>query len=131
MKIFLFLAFLLIFYGSNAQNFSGNGGAITDNQVPTAFPVLVQGLANRIDSTFGIQQVCLYIKGAAQPGLNCSDVENFVVVLPKSRLEQDAIASVLIELDMDLEVLGSKIAKARLIKQGMMQELLTGKTRLV
>ena len=34
-------------------------------------------------------------------------------------------------MDTEIESIESKLAKAREIKQGMMQELLTGKTRLV
>jgi len=45
--------------------------------------------------------------------------------------EQTAIASVLSEMDIDLSVLETRLAKTRAIKQGIMQELLTGKTRLI
>ncbi|MCV2366581.1 restriction endonuclease subunit S [Roseateles oligotrophus] len=46
-------------------------------------------------------------------------------------LEQIAIAAVLSDLDADLAALESRLAKTRALKQGMMQELLTGRTRLV
>lgn len=45
--------------------------------------------------------------------------------------EQTAIATVLSDMDADLSALEAKLAKARQIKQGMMQELLTGRIRLV
>jgi type I restriction enzyme S subunit len=45
--------------------------------------------------------------------------------------EQTAIATVLSDMDAELEALESRLAKARQIKQGMMQELLTGRIRLV
>jgi type I restriction enzyme S subunit len=45
--------------------------------------------------------------------------------------EQVAIATVLSDMDNEIESLESKLGKAREIKQGMMQELLTGKIRLV
>lgn len=45
--------------------------------------------------------------------------------------EQTAIAAILSDMDAELAALDAKLAKARQIKQGMMQELLTGKTRLV
>lgn len=45
--------------------------------------------------------------------------------------EQKAIASALSEMDADLSALESRRAKTRDLKQGMMQELLTGRTRLV
>ncbi len=45
--------------------------------------------------------------------------------------EQAAIANILSDMDIEIESLESKLAKAREIKQGMMQELLTGRIRLV
>ena len=45
--------------------------------------------------------------------------------------EQQAIGRVLLEMDLDITEVESKIAKARQIKQAMMQELLTGRIRLV
>jgi type I restriction enzyme S subunit len=45
--------------------------------------------------------------------------------------EQTAIAAILSDMDAEIAALESKLAKARQVKQGMMQELLTGKTRLV
>jgi type I restriction enzyme S subunit len=44
--------------------------------------------------------------------------------------EQDAIGRVLYDADTEIEALGRRLEKARVIKQGMMQELLTGRTRL-
>lgn len=54
---------------------------------------------------------------------------NFEVRLP-SVPEQQAIASVLSDMDAEIAALEAKRAKYESIKQGMMQELLTGKTRL-
>jgi type I restriction enzyme S subunit len=45
--------------------------------------------------------------------------------------EQTAIATILSEMDTDIQTLQQRLSKTRQIKQGMMQELLTGKTRLV
>lgn len=45
--------------------------------------------------------------------------------------EQTAIASVLSDMDTKLAALEVRLAKTRALKQGMMQELLTGKTRRV
>ncbi|MBK9579108.1 MAG: restriction endonuclease subunit S [Fibrobacteres bacterium] len=52
-------------------------------------------------------------------------------VLSPTLPEQAAIASVLSDMDAELEVLEGKLEKARQVKQGMMQQLLTGKVRLV
>ena len=45
--------------------------------------------------------------------------------------EQARIATILSDMDLEIEQLESKKEKAEKLKQGMMQELLTGKTRLV
>jgi type I restriction enzyme, S subunit len=50
---------------------------------------------------------------------------------PPTKAEQEAIAGVLGDMDTEIEQLSARLAKARLVKQGMMQELLTGRTRLV
>lgn len=55
----------------------------------------------------------------------------YEVRLPSTKAEQTAIATVLSEMDSELSVLESRRDKTRNIKQAMMQELLTGKTRLV
>ena len=51
--------------------------------------------------------------------------------LPPTRAEQESIASVLSDMDAEISALETKLNRARQIKQGMMQELLTGKVRLV
>lgn len=81
-------------------------------------------------STFGRRQVADNLKGAAQPGLNIRDVEKFLVPLP-SKYEQSAIVEVLAAMDAKLSELIAQREKTALLKQGMMQELLTGRTRLV
>lgn len=45
--------------------------------------------------------------------------------------EQQAIAQILSDMDSEIEVLNQKLEKYKTIKQGMMQELLTGRIRLV
>ena len=46
-------------------------------------------------------------------------------------IEQTAIAAILSDMDAEIAALEGKLAKARSLKQGMMQELLTGRIRLV
>lgn len=57
------------------------------------------------------------------------DVKNLYILYP-SPVEQRAIAAALSDIDRLIEALDKKIAKKRLIKQGAMQQLLTGKKRL-
>lgn len=65
-----------------------------------------------------------------QANLNKGIVQDFRIALP-SREEQIAIATVLSDMDAELSALEARRDKTRALKQGMMQELLTGRTRLV
>jgi type I restriction enzyme S subunit len=59
------------------------------------------------------------------------DFVNFVYRTPATIEEQSTIAAVLSDMDVEITALEAKLTKARQIKQGMMQELLTGRIRLV
>jgi len=50
---------------------------------------------------------------------------------PSDKAEQNAVATVLSDMDTEIATLRMKLSKARQIKQGMMQELLTGRIRLI
>ena len=65
-----------------------------------------------------------------QANLNKRMVQDFRLSLP-SLQEQVAIAQVLSDMDAELAALEARREKTRQLKQGMMQELLTGRTRLV
>ena len=58
------------------------------------------------------------------------DFINFSFMAPKIE-EQTAIAEILSDMDTEIESLEQKLEKYKLLKQGMMQELLTGRTRLI
>ena len=63
--------------------------------------------------------------------ISSSKLKEIPIVVPQTVAEQKAIASVLSDMDAEIAALEAKRAKYESIKQGMMQELLTGKTRLV
>jgi type I restriction enzyme, S subunit len=54
----------------------------------------------------------------------------FTIPIPKP-LEQTAIAAILSDMDAEIVALVEKLAKTRRIKQGMMQDILTGRVRLI
>ena len=64
------------------------------------------------------------------PRSDWSIVKNFELALPPVP-EQAAIAAVLSDMDAELTALDARRDKTRALKQAMMQELLTGKTRLI
>ena len=59
------------------------------------------------------------------------DFISFIFRTPKTIEEQTRIATILSDMDKEIEGLETILEKTKMIKQGMMQELLTGKTRLV
>ncbi len=69
--------------------------------------------------------------GVGQTNLKKSEVLNCPLALPKYKPEQTAIANVLSDTDALIENLEKLIAKKHAIKQGAMQQLLTGKKRLL
>lgn len=70
-----------------------------------------------------------YNEASGVPSLNAHTIENVLAVLPNIE-EQTAITTILSDMDAELETLEKKLAKIRHIKQGMMQQLLTGRIRL-
>jgi len=76
------------------------------------------------------EQFRFYAVGTKVSGMSKSNIAKVEMVYPPLP-EQRAIARTLSDLDAELTALTACRDKAKLIKQGMMQELLTGKTRLV
>lgn len=72
-----------------------------------------------------------FASGSGVPTLNRNDAHAYKVLVPPTKAEQTAIAQILSEMDAELASLEQRRDKARAIKQGMMQELLSGRIRLV
>ena len=70
------------------------------------------------------------LQGGTMSHLTKENMENRLCSYPNLD-EQQAIAKVLSDMDCEVEQLEKKLAKYQQIKQGMMQELLTGRIRLV
>lgn len=68
--------------------------------------------------------------GLAMPSINTKILSGVSVVIPKDKSEQTRIATALSNIDALISELGKLIEKKRAIKQGAMQQLLTGKKRL-
>ncbi len=69
-------------------------------------------------------------QGDAVVHIGSGAISDISLQLP-SLPEQTSIAEVLSDMDSEIEALEAKLTKARQVKQGMMQELLTGRIRLV
>ena len=69
-------------------------------------------------------------QGAAQANIGKNDIENYKCYVPRNKAEQKAIATILNDMDKEIDDLEAQRDKYRLLKSGMMQKLLTGQIRL-
>lgn len=83
-----------------------------------------------ISKNFGTWAMQNTVK-ATVDSLRLPTFQSFEVHIPPSMEEQTAIATVLTDMDTEITTLETRCAKTRALKQAMMQELLTGRTRLV
>ncbi len=87
------------------------------------------------DAQFFYYRFCLiqwmqFNEASGVPSMNARTIEQIEIACPEPA-EQAAIATVLSDMDTELAALDQRRAKTRALKQAMMQELLTGRTRLV
>ena len=87
-------------------------------------------LAYWFRSEVGRAAVLVMAQGSTRYNISKSQFMKLTIVLPDTE-EQTAIATILSDMDAEIQALEQRLGKTRQIKQGMMQELLTGKTRLV
>ena len=128
----------LILLGEDGEN-------ILSRHTPLAFKVTGKFWVNnhahvmRPTSRYSIDYLTAYLasldysilnSGTAQPKLNKQTCYRISILCPPLE-EQQAIAKVLTDMDDEISALQKRLEKTRQLKQGMMQELLTGKTRLV
>lgn len=81
-------------------------------------------------SKLGQRQIDSFQAGGNREGLNFGQIRSLKLALPPEKAEQEAIAEALNDADALIESLEQLIAKKRQLKQGVLQELLTGKSRL-
>lgn len=87
-------------------------------------------LAYYLRSKLGREMMKSLAQGSTRYNLSKVALLKSLLLLPRMS-EQKAIAAVLSDMDAELASLEQRIAKTRTLKQGMMQELLTGRTRLL
>lgn len=119
--------------------------AIWKNELPLAYYnsnlMKLQFSPNYVSSNFFVNYVLntkallTQLKGIATgttsvAAIYTRDLLNVIMPIP-SQSEQIAIATILSDMDAEITALEQKRDKTRALKQGMMQELLTGKTRLI
>ncbi len=76
-------------------------------------------------------KVDMAMAGSTRQRISRKELGDILIPVFPSKEEQNAIASILSDMDYEIEALEQKLDKTRQIKQGMMQQLLTGRIRLV
>jgi type I restriction enzyme S subunit len=84
-----------------------------------------------LNSNLFKDQIDLLITGGAQPNFGPFHLNKISIKVPPTKEEQIVIGNIIKDAEDEIECLVTKLSKAKLFKQGMMQELLTGKIRLV
>ncbi len=117
--------------------------AVIENDLPeTVYSGFLIRFRDRGVLDLGFKKHCFYEEGfrkrlislssvSANTNINQDNLGLITLSLPPSRAEQASIATVLSDMDTELTALEQRRDKTRALKQGMMQELLTGKTRLI
>lgn len=82
------------------------------------------------NSTLYHTQLLPHMQGIKVLSLSKKAIDSTIVVYPKDKQEQSRIAEALSDIDKLIDSLSKMIEKKRLMKQGTMQQLLTGKKRL-
>ncbi len=98
------------------------------------YSVIPNGIENRFlyHALKGQQSAIMGLRvGSGLPNVQKTTLLAFKFLYPATETEQTAIATILSDMDVEIEALEQKLAKYRLLKRGMMQVLLTGKIRLV
>ena len=94
-------------------------------------PTFVPGFKGHLGNLKSLRDQYLRVMtGMKVFGVSKAALRDLVLPIPKPK-EQEAIVHVLSDMDADIASLEEKLAKVGLIRQGMMQELLTGRVRLV
>lgn len=70
-------------------------------------------------------------KGSTFDSVNGAEINAFELLFPTDAEERVAVAQVLDDMDAEIQALDTRLEKARQVKEGMMQNLLTGRIRLV
>jgi type I restriction enzyme, S subunit len=97
--------------------------------LPHASPEFAEHVFRRCQRTGIFASIATQTTSVAH--LGSTRFSSLRLLWPSDRTEQTAIAAVLSDMDAELTALEQRRDKTRMIKQGMMQELLTGRTRLV
>lgn len=84
-----------------------------------------------LNSTSYHDKLIPHIQGIKVSSISKAALLSTIIFVPTDIAEQSAIATILSDMDKEIEALEAKRTKYTQVKQGMMQQLLTGKIRLI
>lgn len=123
-------AILIARVGANAGKLTVVDGkyGVTDNTIIVRIDDLV--LWSYVWRQLDAKRLNSMVFGSGQPLITGTQIKNLLIPFPPTRAEQEAIAETFSDADALIGSLEQLITKKRHLKQGAMQELLTGKRRL-
>ena len=101
------------------------GFRLSDEEIDSLF------MAYLWRSRKGRDIMTMLAQGSTRFNLSKSLLRNTSIEMPQTKEEQQAIAQVLSDMDSEIQSLEVRLTKYQSLKQGMMQQLLTGKIRLI
>jgi type I restriction enzyme, S subunit len=138
------------YYWINGYAFDDEALLISGNGANVGYIHYYKGKFNADQRTYvltGISQNIMYIKvyldkhladrisaevnAGNTPYIKMNTLTDMIISMPLTIEEQTAIATILSDMDTEIETLQANLNKYKAIKQGMMQELLTGRIRLL
>jgi type I restriction enzyme S subunit len=88
-------------------------------------------LSHLFSTSEWFQKITERVGGTTHKRISRSSLGSIKISIPQNIKEQTRIAAILSDMDADIDQLEAKLNKAKQVKQGMMQDLLTGRIRLV
>lgn len=115
---------------------------IKNNLENTVFSGFIIRFRSNDELTTDFKEYCFYSNDfrkrliasstvSANTNINQEALKSLTLAFPKSKIEQDNIAQILRDIDNELLRIESKLAKYKMLKKGMEQDLLNGKKRLI
>lgn len=94
--------------------------------------VLADGFKGYLRNYQGVKDAMIRVStGVSVFGISKTNLKEIEILIPSSIEEQNRIAQILSDMDAEIEALEKKLDKYKMLKQGVMQNLLTGKIRLM
>ncbi len=114
----------------NLHRYKGKFEAYQRTYVLQDFALDISYLWHQLDFFFK-KSLGIGTIGSSIPYIKRENIADFTFSAPAGEVERSAISTILSDMDVEIAALEKRCDKTRDLKQGMMQELLTGKTRLI